>query len=266
MAIPVRCMGSTKIKQKTDYRIVFNSKTELDKVVIQEQASTRKINSELEELCKTKWQDIQLEAKSKGSGVWDSEVYRFEKAELNNNLLHLTVSTIPFSIRLAMNSYTDRVGILGSNYAPFGMFTSCFVRTSDEKLLFIERSGKFFSDRKIAFIGGVLSKTEAILSNRADLFNEVLKELSEEIYVESSLVETIRLTSGYITENFNFCLIFDIRLQETFEEVRDTFKKKMSEGEAANVIGITRDQLREFASTLPTKDAIKFEIMGLLPK
>lgn len=242
----------------------FYEKMDLDTVTIYEQVSSRQIDFELEELCRTRWENILLEANEKGKMVWDSEVYRFEKAELNNNTLHLTVSTIPFSIRLAMNSFTTRVGKLGVEYAPLGMFTSCFVRTSDEKYLFIERSAKFFPDRKIAFIGGVLSKTEAVLTSKADLFAEAKKELSEEIYVEPDLVESIILRSGYITKSFNCCLIFDIRLRTSFGEVRKNFDKNANEGEAANVIGVTRDQLPEFVSALPKKEAVKFEIMGLL--
>lgn len=246
------------------YKVVFGpQKIKPSKVFIEEISSTRNIDHNLEFLCKSDWINLKQESKRKGRLIWESEVYRFESINLTDGGLQLMVSTIPFSIRLTMNDHVKLVNQLGIKYAALGMYTSCFVVTLDNHYLFIEKSNKYHSNRKISFIGGILSKTEKELRSGNDLFEEVAKEVKEEIGVSSANIESIRLNAGYISKNFNFCLVFTVKIKKKLEEILRDFDHS-NDGEAANIVYVKEEDLMIFAKErLPEKDFPKFEIMGL---
>ena len=244
------------------YKIVFTSDLRSDKVNIKEIASRRRVGNELEKISKNKWKQLVIKAKSDGKKLWESEVYRFETVKFSGGNLNFTVSTIPFSVRLGMNSFTDRVKKLGLDFASLGLFSSCFVLTKDKKYLFIEKSDKYYTNRKYSFIGGVISKSERVLKNGQDLFGVVAKEIVEESTISPSKIRNLRLRDGYITENYNFCLLFEAELKVTFKELKESFSKKKID-EALNIIGIGRKELPDFIKKLPDKDLPKFEILNL---
>ncbi len=246
-----------------DYRIIFNSDITFDIVTIKEISSTRLIDPVLEKLCRKRWREILNDAKNQRKKIWDSDVYRFESAIWKDNILQLNVSTIPFSIRLSMNNFTDTVNMLGMKYAPLGMYTSCFVVTADGQYLFIEKSNSYYSNRKMAFIGGILSKTESILQNGSDLFNEAIREIQEELDLYSIGVQTNILKAGYITENYNVCLLFEVKLNISLKDIQKNFKASC-EKETANIVDVARADLSQFALMLPERDMPKFKIAGYI--
>ncbi len=249
--------------KKDGYKIVFKDFLAAKSIVIKEVVSSRIIDSNLEKKCKDKWKTMIIDAKQKGKKLWDSDVYRFESGEIKNGILYLKVSTVPFSIRFPMNFYTEQLENLGANYGSMGMFTSCFVKTLDNKFIFIEKSGKYYSNKKVSFVGGVLSKTEKILLNGKDLFNEVLKEVREEIGISGVDIDKKIFRCIYITNDKNVCLIFDIFLNKAFNELKNKFSIK-NDGEAKELIGITEFEFKNFIKKIDKKDAVKFSVMNFI--
>ena len=258
-----RSLANTPMAHEKGLQILFCSQLRAQNVTIGEISSSRLLDNNLEKLCESKWGEMLASAEAQGKKLWDSEVYRFESASVRNTLLSLKVSVISFSVRLAMNSYTMLIKSLGIKYAPLGMYTSCFMETSDGVFLFIEKSNKYFTTKRISFVGGVLSKTEKKLLVGDDLFNEVLKEIKEEIGIDSIDIKEHILRCGYITENYNICLLFEVTLNKSFEEVGRNFKDK-TDDEATRLIGVKKSELATFMETLEKKDAVKFKILDLV--
>lgn len=242
-------------------KTLFKGNLRPEDVIIREVKSGRKIDKDLEKLAAGKWQEIVEKAHLENKKVWDSEIYRLEKV-ISNGATTLWVSTIKYSTRVAMREFTELIKKLGLKYAPMGMYSSCFVKTSDDKYLFIEKSDKYFTTRKYSFIGGVISKSEKIIKDDKDLFESVKREINEEIKVPSKNISSLILKAGYVTETFNFCLVFEAKLKVTVEELKEIFYKKKID-EAVNIIGIERDQLPDFIAMLPENDRPKFKVIGL---
>jgi len=223
--------------------------------------SSRKINSSLENICKQKWNEKLIRLNKTKTKLWDSEVYRFEKIYQIKNSLIINVSTIPLSIRLMMNNFTEKIQKLGLNYAPLGMFFSCFVLTKDCYFLFVKKSQYFYFDRKFAFIGGILSKTENNNTSKCNIFNEVKKEMKEEIGVINQNIDSLNLLGHYKTSNFNFCLLFKIKLNITIEEALNGFSNR-TEQEIEKIIPVHKNNLQNFIlQNMSAKDSIKFSFL-----
>ncbi len=245
------------------YSIIFKHDYLPSQITFTEVPSSRKIDPILEASCKARWVELIHEAKESGKQIWDSETYRFELAQVGPDGLSLVLSTIPFSIWRSMNFVIDKVQQLGLSYSSKGMYSSCFFLTSDGKYVFIEDSGKYLNRRPIMFIGGVLSKSEKELKSGFDLFNEAEKEVIEEAGAHQEDIESTVLNAGYITESYNICLIFTIKLSITFDQLVERFNQN-NDGEAKGLIGITKSGLSEFAKQLNKKELPKFELMGLI--
>lgn len=219
-------------------KTLFKGNFKPEDVIIREVKSTRKTDKDLEKLAAGKWQEIVEKARLENKKIWDSEVYRLEKV-VSNDKTTLYVSTIKYSARIAMREFTGEIKKLGLKYAPLGIYSSCFIKTSDNKYLFIKKSDKYFTTRKYSFVGGVLSKSEKIIKNGKDLFESVKREINEEIKVSSKNISSLILKAGYITETFNFCLVFEAKINKTYKEVIENFKRSNAGGgEALSIVGV----------------------------
>lgn len=236
--------------------ILFSGNICITDVDVKEIQSMRAIDIALEEKFTQKWTEIQQKAKENNSKIWDSELYRLENLIRDRDKIILSVSIIPFSIRLAANSFTKEIIELGEKYRPMGMFFSCFLKTVDDFYVFIEKSKKLYTDKIISFVGGVLSKTEFDLTQKS-LSEAVIAEIEEEIGVVFDEKE-IYLKSIYINETLNCCLLLSIETIKTKEELEKSFKSK--DGEVASLKFVHISQLKDFTEKLPSKDAVKFKI------
>ncbi len=237
-------------------KILFSNNVCVQNIYAKEVFPTRIISNRLEENCKKKWLELRQKAEENNSKIWDSEIYRFENIIIDKDKIILNVSTLPFSIRLAMNFFTKEIVELGEGYKPMGMFFSCFLKTYDGFYVFVEKTKKLYAERIIYFVGGVLSKTEIDLT-RNSLSEAIVLEIEEETGVVFC-AEEIYLKSIYVNENLNCCSLFSIETKKTKEELEKSFKSK--DGEVAKLKFVHFDQLKEFVKKLPNKDAIKFAI------
>ena len=114
------------LRDKNMQEILFSNNTCIQNVSIKEIVSSRVIDDNLEEDCKKKWLETQQKAQESNSKIWDSEIYRFENIVSDKDELTLIVSTIPFSVRLALNSFAKEIMEFGEKYRPMGMFFSIF--------------------------------------------------------------------------------------------------------------------------------------------
>lgn len=248
-----------------DINVYFKGCWEATQVIVTETPSTRHVDPALEGKCLADWNNKLAMAKKEGKLLWDSEIYRFEKTlAASTHNLSLQFSTIPFSVRLGMNAYTDIVQKKGLSYAPQGLFTSVLLVTSDEYFVFIEKSDRYFTTKKYSWIGGMLSKTEKILNTGEDLFDEVQKEIFEESTIAAEhIADKVQLLSGYRTDNWNVCLLFRQAIQLTAAELQTLFELNGGD-EAKNLLMIHPDELSNKLSLFEPKDQEKFAILDLI--
>lgn len=238
--------------------ILFNGSWSKSDVSIQETTSSRIISNEIEDLAQKSWKESLFEAKKKGQKIWDSLIYRFEDSQVKNETLRLSVSTIKYSTRVGMNRLTARIKSLGVSYAPQGMFSSCLVKTKEGKYIFIKKSNKYWTNKKVSWVGGIFSQDEVPLAHGEDLFKAVKNEVCEEIGIPYKYLDDTRLHFGFLTRNWNVCLLFKINLSLTADEIEDYYDK-YSDDEASGILFVDKN-LTEIWKEMPSRDKVKFEL------
>lgn len=249
-----------------NYSILFTGEYSPEQVNIKEIPSTRKINSELEALCRQRWEEDVATATANGQLRFEGDVYRFEGILAQHDSLSLILSTIKFSIRSTINKFPDRLKVLGSDYTPKGMYSSLFITTKDGKYVFMADAGKYMGRRDVMFIGGVLSRSDQVLESGKELFEHARRECREETGCHNEDFAEIRLRAGFLTESSNICLLFSITLNLTVDELMKRFNEGKTDGEAKNLIFVDQNELATFALGLNPKEHPKFIIMDLLNK
>ncbi len=245
----------------TDYQILFRGRFAEEDVYWEEGISGRRIDSSLENKAKEEWEKIVKDADASGKKVWDGEVFRFENSEVVGGRLNIRVSTIPFSVRKAMNSLTNQIRQLGTEYAPMGMYSSIFVKTKDDKYVFMRNGDGYATDRRVSFVGGIISKSEGNIKQGRDLFRKVLTELKEEIGIAAKAILEEQLVAGYVNERLNFCLIFHIRLNKSWDEVKKHFKPTE---EVKDIFALSEEEMKDYRQIFPRSDWAKLEIRELM--
>ncbi len=246
----------------SEIEVLFNGTWISDDISVCVKTSTRRLDNLLEKDSKETWEKMSTEALSRGSQLWDSNVYRFEDVKEKDGKIVLYFSTIPFSIRLGMNKHTNSVKKLGKDYASMGLFSSCLVKTADNHFVFIEKSNKFYTDKKYSWVGGIFSESEKTLNNGDDLLSAVKAEIREELGLKDEHIETTTLSAGYVTENWNACLLFNAKVTVTAEQLIAIFNKK-NDGEAKGLFFIPSDLVQQKVQMFEEKDKEKFVILGL---
>lgn len=255
-------MSEKTIIKDSDVQIIFNGKYSEKDVYVEEINSTRVIDGELESNLIASWKNTLKVAKEKNQKIWDSTIYRLENCGASSQKIHLHLSTIPFSIRLEMNKYTDKIKQLGPQYSPKGIFSSCLVKTSDNKTVFVEKSNTYVTQKKYAWVGGVFSKNEFEINSGNDFFESMKLELVEELGVEKEHITKNILKVGYLTENWNVCFLFSVQLSLTEKELLERFAK-YSDEEVKNLIFFTDENIKNSLNLFEPKDRIKFALLGI---
>lgn len=228
-------------------------------VIISHIESSRKIDNDLEVKAEQLWNEELARAASQGKKLWDSKLYRVENISTDaDNNLNIAFSQINYSIRKSLSKFTDDITRLGLDYSASGCFSSIFVKTKDNKLLFIEKSSKYVTSKKNSFVGGIMSVDEMDINNVADLFFSAEKEIEEELGVPISHIVSDDLVAVFRNANYNYCFLYSTLLDLTFDEVVQKFNEN-NDGEASAVIGIPVDEIEKIESLLDEDDCKKFK-------
>lgn len=246
-----------------EIKIFFRGSWSEKEIIIKEVPTTRKTDAKLEEKIATDWQDILEQAAKTKREIWDSALYRLEKVTAVDNSLHFVLSTVLFSTRLTMKKYTAEIKQLGFEYNPRGMFASCLVETSDGYFVFIKKSQKYFGAKQYAWVGGVLSKDEGEIKSGRDLFLAARREVVEELGVSSLQIGETVLKVGYLTENWNVCLLFLVKLPLSRTELLEIFRSN-NDGEAADLVFLNVDNKSDWLAKFEAQDRTRLAVLGII--
>jgi len=252
----------SKSPLSSSLKVFFTGHWSSKDIHVSRKKSSRIIDPSLEKKALLSWQIMMQRAKAQGSKLWDSDVYRFEESKAKGKELNLVFSVIPFSIRLGMNELTPEIKDLGYDFASRGIFSSCLIRTNDSKYVFIEKSSKYYTQKKYAYVGGVLSQSEYSLQTGEDLFFSVKKEISEELGISETEISSMFLRLGYLTENWNVCFLFEALINKSSKELANLFIVH-NDGEAQAVVFIESENLQKKINIFEPKDQAKFMLLNL---
>jgi len=220
--------------------------------------SSRKIDPTIERKAKLRWQEILKEAKAKGKKIWDQPVYRLERFEVDLGKCVLEFSTIPFSLRTALMSYSDEISNKGTEYFPMATYSSTFVETKNGDLVYCEKSGRYMVNRKYTYIGGVFNRSEGN-NEKVDLFRESLKEVIEELDINRSDIRLFRLLGAFKSETQNVGFVFYCKLNLTSNKLLKKFADRVDD-ELNNLIIVGKDKAYHMGVDIIGKEVEMVEI------
>src|SRR5260221_3610457 len=115
--------------------------------------SKRKINPVIESKIKEVWAETYKIATEKGQTIYNGESYRVDDYKYENGKLALTLSKFTYEVRSSLNKLAAEIELLGDDqYYSRGFAIGGFLKTSDGKYIFGQRSGKNVTSNTIDFI------------------------------------------------------------------------------------------------------------------
>lgn len=207
-----------------------------DEVVVEPVSNSLKLTSDLAGAIKDKWQKVKETAEANDQEIWDDPMQRFEELIETDDELRLRMSQTYFSTRYSLRSLLDEGK---TSVKTYGAYVHCLTETNDEWYVFGEKSGKYVSDHKHTFIGGVLDYD----GDRPRTPFEVARiELSEEAGVDSGAIDTLKLVGMYESNHGSIGMTMAVRLSIGRTEILDVFAQK-TDKELAGLAFVRKDEV-----------------------
>ena len=245
-----------------DSRILFSGAySQTDLTCIYNEKSPREIDPQIERKAKHLWNEKVQEASAKGQKIWDAKVYRLDHFEAGEKC-KLNFSTIPFSIRMGLQTCTSELASLGESFLPKATYTSVFIETDDNVFVFGSKSDKYNTTRTFTYIGGVFNHVENVETN---LFESVESEILEELGISQSEIKTLLLIGAFQSKTANVGFIFYCKLSISFETLQRICDKR-EDFELKTIHFVQRDDIRDFCTKRIGKEDEMVDIFDLYAK
>ena len=192
------------------------------------------------------WQAKVKESEEKGLRIWDGNNYRFAGFSRNDWVLTVQMEYVKYrtvASRFFPDTLLETIQQYPDSLRGNGLFVGGFIHSSDNFLIFGERSGKYLNvEGKPEIIGWVLQPDEIIVNNIHDVFDGFLKELSEEAGISRESVQKQSFVGIVATMNYNIGLIFSVKINKTHSEILEDFQKN-NDGEMRNLLCIPENEV-----------------------
>lgn len=189
--------------------------------------SNRKIDPTIENQLDILWQEKEKNAKEKGKLIYNGLSYRLNSLKAESGKLFLDFGIFDFKTRECLPE-TQNYYETTEEYWRKGCHTLATVKTSDEKYLMVELSGKSMNKNPTDFLGGIM-ETEPAIKSGSDIFESLYKELEEEAFITEADIAGSVLKMVYINGNTNVGFYFEISLKITSDQIQERFDSKAKE-------------------------------------
>jgi hypothetical protein len=202
--------------------------------------SNRKIDPTRENQLDILWQEKEKNAKEKGKLIYNGLSYRLNSLKSENDKLFLDFGIFDFKTRECLPE-TQGYYETTEEYWRKGCHTLATVKTSDEKYLMVELSGKSMNKNPTDFLGGIM-ETEPLIKSGNDIFQSLYKELEEEAFITEADIANSILKIVYINGNTNVGFYFEILLKITSDQIQEKFDSKEKEIDIKSLTIMSRSE------------------------
>lgn len=204
-------------------QLLAQGKFSPEDLVVTVSPSNRQTNPHVEAQIEGLWSAKLHNAIAAGKTIYNGMSYRLNNWALVASKLHLDFGVFDFKTRecvIEADGYFD----LGEAYFRKGCHTLSTIKTSDDKYLLVELSGKSMNYNAIDFIGGIM-ETNFAMQTSEDVFSSFYEELEEEACIEHSDIEFWYLALIYLNANTNIGFYFEVVLNIPAESLLQRFKE-----------------------------------------
>ncbi len=223
--------------------------------------SNRKIDPGIESQLEDLWQQKLKRAAEEGRTIYNGLSYRLNSFNKDQNTLTVDLSILEYKVR---DGLIDVPGFLDlpEDYYRKGCYTTATVRTSDDRYLMVELSGKSMNMNTIDLLGGIM-ETEPEVRDGNDIFRSMYKELEEEALITEKDIADSYLRSLYLERRTNICFYFEVVLNISSEEIANRFETMASDQDIKSIKAFTKSEyLAALQNHNPNKQLI-LELMSI---
>lgn len=221
-------------------------------IVVTVHESNRKVDPNVEAQLDFLWQEKERRAKEKGKHIYNGLSYRLNSLNVEGGKLMIDLGIFDFKTRECLveaKGYDQ----LTEEYWRKGGHTFATIKTSDEKYLMVELSGKSMNENKTDFLGGIMETEPPIISGK-DLFESLYKELEEEAFIKKDDIASAVLKMVYINTSTNAGFYFEVLLKSSAEDLEQRFRSQTKEVDIQSLKILSR---ADFIQTLKNHNANK---------
>lgn len=203
-------------------QVLVHGKFTTKDLIVSLTESTRKIDPIVEGKIDIIWEKMQEEAKLQGKLCYNGLSYRLNTLEQQDGKIILCFGILEYKVRDGLIKIPEYFA-LSEEYYRKGCFTCGSVKTSDNKYILVELSGKSMNQNKIELLGGIMETTIPMESGH-DIFISFLNELEEEAGITEDDSAELYLRDIYLTDNTNIGFYFESVLTVSSDDLLKRFK------------------------------------------
>lgn len=183
--------------------------------------SNRKIEPSIENQLDKLWQVKLEDAKAKGKNIYNGLSYRLNSLRQEGGKLTIDFGEFDFKTRECLIE-ADGYYQLSEEHYRKGCHTLGTVKTSDDKYLMVEMSGKSMNTNSVDFLGGVM-ETNLKMHTSEDIFQSFYNELEEEGCIAVRDIQDIYIRLIYLSNNTNVGFYFEVSLSISSNDLLERF-------------------------------------------
>ncbi len=209
--------------------------------------SSRKIDTFVESKIEEVWDKMVANEREKNQNLYNGISCRLNSLKQKEDKLLIDLGTFEYKIRdglIAIPEYFN----LPEEYWRKGCFTQATIKTSDDKYLMVELSGKSMNKNNIDFLGGVMEIPPEV-KNGEDIFKSLYSELEEEGFITPIDITECFLKFIFITNTHNIGFYFEVGLNISSQKLTERYKNLNIEADIKSIKIFSRD---EYLETLRT--------------
>ena len=220
-------------------KILVSGKFKPNDLQVSISESNRKIDPIIEGKIEAVWEVKKKKADAEGKVCYNGISYRLNSIQEKDGKIFLDFGTFEYKVRdglIAIPEYFN----LPEEYWRKGCFSCASIRTSDDRYLMVELSGKSMNYNKVDLIGGVM-ETNIGMTTGDDIFTSFYNELEEEAGIKEDDIKESHLHTIYLASGTNVAFYFEITLNVSSEELLERFKKN-KDADIKSICVLTKEE------------------------
>lgn len=209
-------------------------------LLITRSSSNRRIDPIVEGQLDTLWEQKVRDAERTGKNLYNGISYRLNTLSEKRGKLAIDFGTFDYKTR---DGLPDAQGYfaLSDEYLRKGCYSIATIRTSDNRYLIVELSGKSMNPNKTELIGGIMELPIELQTGR-DVFECFYVEMQEEAMIEKRDIEEIFLKMVYLTPTGNCGFYYEVILHTSANELLHRFAHASKDADIKRLMSYSRSE------------------------
>jgi hypothetical protein len=219
--------------------LVYGSFSPQD-ILVSVSASNRKIEPSIEKQLENLWESKLIFAKEQGRVCYNGLSYRLNSFTRAGEQIIVDLAEVEYKVRDGLIAIPEYFSLSDEHFCK-GCHTGATVKTSDDRYLMIELSGKSMSINKIELMGGILELPPPVHSGN-DIFASLYRKMEEEGCITKEDIESAYLRMVYLNHRTLVGFHFEVTIKPTADELFVRFAHQHADQDVRSLLHFSRDE------------------------